>query len=261
MTGPAAIIALIWSVLTLPVIGLAAYRVKRGPSPWTVADAVLAFCVLLWVALGPSVVILFGMAESMADLEANSSTPPANIVGPMLACSMLGSGTAALYGWLRAGPEALGVDRLSWSWVLGSALLTLPLFGFFWALETMMVSIGVEPMPQLISLVIAEMDAGVSLLLMMLMVIFGAPLFEEVVFRGFIQPALIRRTGVWVGLTLTAAVFALIHGPDLHAVGPVFVLGLTLGWLRQRTGTVTAPIILHILNNAGAMLLVRTLGT
>ena len=44
------------------------------------------------------------------------------------------------------------------------------------------------------------------------------PLCEELVFRGFLQPLLIRTFGVAAGILLCAVPFALLHGPQYALV-------------------------------------------
>jgi membrane protease YdiL (CAAX protease family) len=260
MMSSALMIGLGWAVLSLPVVAAAVYRVKKGPDPWTVSDGVLAFVGLLWVALGPSLVVLFASVGSFSELQTTSTEPPPGLMAWMIGCSLIGSASAAGFAWLRAGSEGIGLRSLSLIWVAKSALISVPLFCFFWAVEAILEWANVVPQPQTISIAVSQMEAGLGLFGVMLIIIIGAPLFEEIVFRGFIQPAMVRSLGLTPGIALTAGIFAIIHGPNLHAVGPVFVLGLVLGWLRHRTGTVTAPMILHVVNNAGAMLLVRWLG-
>jgi membrane protease YdiL (CAAX protease family) len=70
----------------------------------------------------------------------------------------------------------------------------------------------------------------------------AAALGEEILLRGALQPRF--------GLFWTAAIFALLHsnyGLSL-STAVVFILGLILGWVRQRHNTGTA-IILHAVYN------------
>ena len=53
---------------------------------------------------------------------------------------------------------------------------------------------------------------------------------------------------------MSSMLFALAHLTDVQAVLPLFALAMALGWLRERTGSLAAPIALHVANNAAAML-------
>ena len=74
-----------------------------------------------------------------------------------------------------------------------------------------------------------------------------APIVEELLFRGFLYHGIRRKAGVKAALIVTSAVFALIHPPQVMA--PIFVVGLSLGYLYERTGTLIAPIAFHAVFN------------
>ena len=80
-------------------------------------------------------------------------------------------------------------------------------------------------------------------------VVLVAPLLEEMVFRGFLLPAVSRRTGPAVAILLTAALFGLVHRPFFYA-GPTFALGVLLGWLYWRTGRLWVSVGCHGAHNA-----------
>jgi len=93
---------------------------------------------------------------------------------------------------------------------------------------------------------------------------------EEIFYRGYLQTRLQGRLGVRyrvlggdVGpaLWLTSALFAIGHLVAIPAPGrlAVFFPSLLFGWLRDRTGSVTWPILLHALSNLLLALLTRLL--
>jgi membrane protease YdiL (CAAX protease family) len=79
-----------------------------------------------------------------------------------------------------------------------------------------------------------------------------AALPEEYLFRGVLQPALARGRPWWVGALAASALFALPHVAfeRVPARALVFFPGLVFGWLRERTGSLAAPIFFHALCNA-----------
>jgi len=77
------------------------------------------------------------------------------------------------------------------------------------------------------------------------------PLFEEVMFRGFLQPLLVQNLGDRGGVALTSFVFALLHGAS--SILPIFGLSLVLGGIMLRTQRLAAPWAVHALHN-GLML-------
>jgi CAAX protease family protein len=80
--------------------------------------------------------------------------------------------------------------------------------------------------------------------------IFVAPFVEELFFRGFLYPALARKTGVTLAIILTAAPFALVHEGQLaHAWIPLallFIVGAVLTYVRARTKSVATTVLMHM---------------
>ena len=76
-----------------------------------------------------------------------------------------------------------------------------------------------------------------------------APLFEEVAFRGLLQPLATQAVGTFFGIVGTAVPFALIHGPQVHWSWQHLLLltlaGSVFGWIRFRTGSTVASTIMH----------------
>ncbi len=93
---------------------------------------------------------------------------------------------------------------------------------------------------------------GKPLLLISITAVFLAPVFEELLFRGFALEILGRRLGTTPALVLSSAIFALVHG---EAFIPLFLLGLAFGWLYVWRGSLWAPIGAHFLNNAFSVFL------
>jgi membrane protease YdiL (CAAX protease family) len=91
-----------------------------------------------------------------------------------------------------------------------------------------------------------------------------APLLEELFFRGFLFPVLVRRFGIAIGVLATAAAFSLIHAPQLgRAWGPVlviFMVGLALTLTRAITKSVAASLIMHMAYN-GTLSVLLFVGT
>ena len=77
---------------------------------------------------------------------------------------------------------------------------------------------------------------------------------EELFFRGFLYPVLVRRLGIGAAIVLTAAAFGLIHAPQLgKAWGPVlvvFLVGLALTITRAVTSSVAPGFLMHVAYNA-----------
>jgi len=81
-----------------------------------------------------------------------------------------------------------------------------------------------------------------------------APLFEELVFRGLLQPLLVRTAGAIAGVLLAALPFALLHGPEYawswRHVLMILIAGVGFGFKRLMTGSTGAAAIMHSAYNA-----------
>ena len=83
--------------------------------------------------------------------------------------------------------------------------------------------------------------------------VIGAPLSEELLFRGVILRGMLRRYSVRNALLASAAVFAIAH---VHPVKLplMFIAGIGLGWLYVRTGSLWLPMAAHAMNNGSGAL-------
>jgi membrane protease YdiL (CAAX protease family) len=108
--------------------------------------------------------------------------------------------------------------------------------------------------------------AGLSLApwLVVLYFVVGAPIQEEVIFRGLLQTTLATRMappttpGPMYGVAASLLV-ALLFGGIHWVVGPytaaaAFILGAVAGELRRRSGSLIPAIICHAFFNLGAII-------
>jgi uncharacterized protein len=77
----------------------------------------------------------------------------------------------------------------------------------------------------------------------------GAPLLEEIFFRGALFGALRRRFGLAPGLLGSAVVFAILHPQLPLGFLPIAFLGMGFALLYEWRQTLVAPIVAHALNN------------
>ena len=85
--------------------------------------------------------------------------------------------------------------------------------------------------------------------------IFAAPILEEIIFRGLICDRLRRGIPTWLAVAISAALFSLAHGQPVQMVY-TFTMGLILGYIFVRTGSILPTIIIHMANNAASTILV-----
>ena len=88
----------------------------------------------------------------------------------------------------------------------------------------------------------------------------AAPIFEEILFRGFLLPSLTRYMPVWGAIVLSSFIFALAH-LSLSEVLPLMVLGMVLGFVYSRSRNLLSSMLLHSLWNSGTLLSLFVLGS
>jgi uncharacterized protein len=93
-----------------------------------------------------------------------------------------------------------------------------------------------------------------SIVLVSVMAVGFAPFFEELFFRGFLQPLLTRDLGVSVGIVVTGCLFGGLHlfeYGNLWQYGlAIAVVGVVLGYIRQRSGSVIPSTVVHACFNS-----------
>lgn len=88
--------------------------------------------------------------------------------------------------------------------------------------------------------------------LLVIVVVIGAPVIEELVYRGLLQRSISRTVGVTSGLLLTSLWFALIHPSAVEWPG-LFVAGLGFGIGVVLTGRIGMGIATHMAFNAAGL--------
>jgi membrane protease YdiL (CAAX protease family) len=95
-----------------------------------------------------------------------------------------------------------------------------------------------------------------SLLLVRALLLAGVA--EELLFRGILFGWLRRRLSAWPVILITTALFTVEHIYPL--VFPLAILlGLTLGWLREKSGSILPGLMLHILTDSLLFVVALTL--
>lgn len=96
--------------------------------------------------------------------------------------------------------------------------------------------------------------------------VIGAPIVEELIYRVFLQGALLKwLKSPWLSIIFSAIVFAGIHrlnSPPVpwHALLPIFAVGMSCGVAYERTKRVGVPITMHICFNALNVMLTLMIG-
>ena len=106
---------------------------------------------------------------------------------------------------------------------------------------------------------LVESPVDVWLYLTIALAVVGAPVYEEVLYRGIVQQALVgagmRR---WPAILTTSVLFTLVHLGAVTSVDgllALFVLSIGFGWVYEKTGRLSASITMHAAFNLANLLL------
>jgi sodium transport system permease protein len=124
------------------------------------------------------------------------------------------------------------VGATAWLAVAGLVLrLAPPPVALVKALERLLM-LGDQPMP---------------LWLILLAVAVTPAICEELFFRGVVLSGL-RSLGQWPAISVSAVLFAVAHA-SIYRLLPTLVLGLALGYLVWKTGSILTSMLVHAMNN------------
>ena len=101
---------------------------------------------------------------------------------------------------------------------------------------------------------LADRADGAMVVLLVVVIVIGAPLVEELVYRGLLQRSLSGRFSAIIGWLLVAALFTAIHFRPVEYPG-LAVFALVVGACALLTGRLGLPIVTHVaFNTTGLML-------
>lgn len=130
------------------------------------------------------------------------------------------------------------------------------------ALALVVIQIVFSIIPQMLGIPVDVGDVATEFgsadipLLYVLTIAVLVPIFEEVLFRGFLFKGLIStRLGAVGTIIVTSLIFSVMHVQyDLIVLANVFFIGILLGTARYRTNSLLTPVVLHVLLNGLSML-------
>lgn len=160
-------------------------------------------------------------------------------------------------------PLPEGWFRIDWKgnwfwWGLGGYFAALPLVIVISQLNAKIWQ-GQGGSNPVLSIALQEKNS-VAITILFLMAAVAAPIFEELLFRGFLLASLTRYVPAWGAIALSALIFGIVH-LSLSEVLPLTVLGMVLGFVYVRSRNLLASMLLHGLWNSGTLLSLLVLGS
>jgi sodium transport system permease protein len=231
------------------------FRRPRQPRPAPTPAAAMLCLALMF----PATFVISGVL-------AQQDFPPAARLALMAVVNVL------IYGGLPLASAWLGRVRLAaalrlaaprWQGCAAAALLGLSLWPFAHELGLAERAVGFATLRpeqlERLSAVFGQLRSVSPALIVLTFAVVPAVL-EELVFRGYLFSALYRPGRPWAAVLATAGLFGLFHlvVTDMLAVErllPSALLGVVLGWVCWRNGSVFPGMVLHALNNSAVALL------
>lgn len=172
---------------------------------------------------------------------------------------------AFMDGW-RGWGFRIPSDGSETAWVLGGWLVgtslaavvawfTLSLINTFWP--------GMDRPTHSVFVTLESPETGTAIrVVALLSAALVAPIAEELFFRGILQTALARAFPVRPGsnyhrryaIIMAGTLFGLMHTSTPHYVPALIVLGILLGYLYEKRGSLVTPILVHMLFNMKSLL-------
>jgi membrane protease YdiL (CAAX protease family) len=210
---------------------------------------------------GGAVAAVFGLQLLVVTALAARGSGTLDLEGVGLAPLLAGVSASSLglvgIAWVAAGRPRrerlrLGASRRPASTLAAMIVGALALSQ---VLESLAYLVGAGPGPSLDWIARTLAAASPLELLLAVLVIGGlAPVGEELFFRGFMQTRLRQVWSAGPAILVSALAFGLIHGEWAHGVLAAG-LGLYLGLIAERTGSVLPAVLCHVANNTMSVLL------
>jgi len=213
---------------------------------WGMGDAIIS----LVGAIGFSLIIGLALMSQNIDPENGwgliiaFSAPWLALAGwPILATTLKGNGPKLDLGLIAARTHLRLGFIAGLTSLIAASLIALVVTRFTGPLSSAAGDVGLN-------------QTGIVLVLFVLLAMFGAPIVEEIAFRGMLYGALAKaHINEHLVVIITALVFAMFHfEPKRFFI--LFVIGIILGEIRRRTGSTSAAIVAHVVNNAPAAIFI-----
>lgn len=236
-----------------------------APPEWTLADVLRV--IIIFISFGYIFVIFEALTAKVLPFFNNENfrmvfnTALMNVIGISVIVHFVkrkyGQKLTAVGLTLSKAPK--GIVFATIGYIALVPVIIIIMAGTYFIIER----IGYKPPVQpIVEVFIEEKETSVLWFSAIFAAVFG-PVAEEIFFRGFMYSAVKRKFGIFPAIIGTSIIFSLLH---THIVGflPIMALGVLLAYLYEKTGSLVAPITVHIIHNLGMVILVflmRSIGT
>ncbi len=222
--------------------------------------------------------VLLATVQSAGPQATGEGASGLAMIGSVLGLSSRGKALYSLASYLlmAAGTLAVLYYSIRAYWPLSKAWFPIklsgkwPLWGFGSYLVALPLMLSVSLLNQqiwqgqggnnpILQIVLDERDP-LALGMFLFTAAVAAPVFEEILFRGFLLPSLTRYLPIWGAIGLSSLIFAAAH-LSFSEVLPLTVLGSILGFAYVRSRNLLSSILLHSTWNSVTMIGLFLLGS
>ncbi len=240
-------------------------RQKFHPALTLLIVLVMSFILFQGLAAVVAIVLIFAKSGVPTTISPDIMTdhPRALLIGNTVG-QFVGMGFLVwVWARLHAKPQAgflrvrkTDIGLLIWS-IIGLAVL-MPIVQWMGAFnEAIPLPEGLKALEDAQMALIEKILAGNTGVLFNLFVLAVTPaLCEELLFRGYIQRQVERLRGPIMAFVFTGILFGLYH-LRLSQVIPLSMLGMYMGYVTWRTGSLWPAVVCHFFNNAFAIVASR----
>ncbi|MBB6430145.1 CPBP family intramembrane glutamic endopeptidase [Algisphaera agarilytica] len=262
----------IWGAALVVILAMVVVAVKmqgpmlrRGPLreiDFTHADIVIGFGLVGMIFLDK---VLIGLGGQFIDWPKNVSLG----IQQVSALALIG-GAVFFFGkaWMtEAGLRKAGFVPRQPGRDLVYTLVSTPV-GVLFTFATLLTVNGVataagHPSPEVNHGMLKQLedaDLQLKITIIVTAVVVG-PFLEEIVFRGLLQTLLLEvlgRKARWATILIASAIFAFVHigAVSWHALPGLMMLGIVLGWMYEKTGSLLPVYLVHAAFNGLNILIV-----
>lgn len=257
LAGVAVVLGVMWIADVIRPRSLSRHCIRDvAPHPWWV-----------WVVAAAITLVSATLGQSFAALGLGiTATPTATRELAIIGVASYSTGiiVAIALAWLIHGSAPFAGFRLTWRGALlgvFGAVLSWPI-----VTATGMLLVAAhehwtgQPVPRVAHATLERVVAGTLdpwTIVLIGCAVIGAPILEELMYRGFVQSGILRATRLaWLSVVAASIFFGMMHiaggaGMPWYAVAVVTVLSICMGVAFERTRDLSTPIVMHILFNAG----------
>lgn len=105
-----------------------------------------------------------------------------------------------------------------------------------------------------------KVDSPFEMVFVVFVIAVTPAICEEFLFRGYIQRSFEGKFSAFTAALITAIFFGLFHFHP-YAIVPLAALGFYFGYSAYKSNSILIPIILHFINNFGAVMIYQMFGT